>query len=108
MIPELEGIEILDSWFESKDELDVQITKARKSLNALLAKRRRLEKERKLQPPIHVQGGLSGDFYIAKQYQIINLEKGLFLAEWKVEADYSTTPRGEIPLGEPATSEGQQ
>jgi len=67
---------IKESWFWSEEALIVQREEIQSKINLL-------RKERKLQPPIASTGMIGGAKYVVRQYQILNLEKGLMLSEFK-------------------------
>jgi hypothetical protein len=110
MIKELKNIKILDSWYHDREELEdkkqnfrEQIASLRRQIRGVDKELKVFDMERKLEPPIIARGSMTGTIYKVIRYQILDIEKGLYLAEMKEEekepdplGEYCTTINTEI------------
>jgi hypothetical protein len=79
--------EILDSWYESRDHVEQEIDELKGRIKDLRLKLKKIDAERKFQPPIMSKSSVSGTEVIVTRYQIIDIDKGLIVAEEKKDVD---------------------
>ena len=80
--------QIKDSWYWDEEDVEEELVEARKVVNAIMKKKRLMNKERKEQPPLLIKSYLCGTIYYTNRYHLITGADGamIMIMESKTKA----------------------